>query len=277
MLEIGSFNQLDVVKIVDFGVYLDGGERGEILLPSSQVPIDCVLGSRVSAFLYFDSDDLLIATTQTPRVQVGCCEYMTVVDVNAVGAFLDWGLAKDLLVPFNEQQIPMRVGERYVVYAYHDQQSDRIVASSKLSHHLSEQAAWLKPQQGVRLQIAARTDLGFKAVVDDRFLGLIFADDAYRQLSVGERLPGFVKQVRSDGKLDLLISQASLQGDHQLGEQIIQHLVDVGGSSALSDKSSPEAIYQQFKVSKKKYKQALGSLYRSQRIVIAQNQIHLST
>ena len=110
MLEIGSVNQLDVVKIVDFGVYLDGGERGEILLPSSQVPSDCVLGSRVDAFLYFDSDDLLIATTQTPRVQVGCCAYMTVVDVNAVGAFLDWGLAKDLLVPFNEQQTPMRVG-----------------------------------------------------------------------------------------------------------------------------------------------------------------------
>jgi len=277
MLEIGSVNQLDVVKIVDFGVYLDGGERGEILLPSSQVPSDCVLGSRVDAFLYFDSDDLLIATTQTPRVQVGCCAYMMVVDVNAVGAFLDWGLAKDLLVPFNEQQTPMRVGQSYVVYAYHDQQSDRIVASSKLSHHLSEQAAWLKPRQAVQLQIAARTDLGFKAVVDDRFLGLIFADDAYRQLSVGERLPGFVKQVRSDGKLDLLISQASLQGDHQLGEQIIQHLVDVGGSSGLSDKSSPEAIYQQFKVSKKKYKQALGSLYRSQRIVIAQNQIRLAT
>ena len=276
MVEVGSFNQLDVIKEVDFGVYLDAGERGEVLLPSSQVPNDCNVGSRVEVFLYFDSDDFLIATMQAPRVRVGCCEFLTVVDVNAVGAFLDWGLAKDLLVPYNEQQVPMRLGRNYVVYVYHDQQSDRIVASSKLSLHLSEQGAWLKPKQAVQLQIAARTDLGFKAVVDNQYLGLIFGDDAYRDLTIGERLPGFVKQVRDDGKLDLLISQATLQNDHQLGEQIIQHLVAEGGRSELSDKASPEAIYRQFKVSKKKYKQALGSLYRSQRIVIAQNEIQLT-
>lgn len=273
MVEIGTFNQLDVVEKVDFGVYLDGSERGNVLLPASDVPPTCEIGTRIRVFLYFDSHDRLIATTQSPRAQVGCCELLTVVDVNAVGAFLDWGLAKDLLVPRREQQVPMKLGESYLVYVFHDRETDRIAASSKLSQHLSEQAPWLKPGQSVELQIVTRTELGYKAVVDNRYLGLLFNDDAFRPLRVGERASGFVKQVRPDGKLDLLISQASLQNDHELGERIMRYLEREGGTSALGDKASPDAIYRQFKVSKKKYKQALGTLYRSQRIVISQQEI----
>ena len=275
MVEIGAFNQLQVVKQVDFGVYLDGGELDTILLPRRYVPEGCEIGDWLDVFLYFDSDDLLIATTEKPKVQVGDCEMLTVVDINHAGAFMDWGLTKDLLVPYNEQQKPMEVGYSYVVHVFHDQNSDRIAASTKLNHHLDEETVWLKPRQQVNLLIAGRTDLGYKAVIDNKYLGLIFRADAFRPLKIGERLPGFVKNIRADGKIDLVISQSTLQGDHDLGEQIIRHLQEMGGESQVSDKSDPEEIYRLFKVSKKKYKQALGTLYKSKRILIEPGKVKL--
>jgi len=275
MAEVGKFNKLQVVKEVDFGVYLDGGELDTILLPQRYVPEGCEIGDWVEVFLYFDSEDLLIATTETPKVEVGRCEMLKVIDINNAGAFMDWGLPKDLLVPYSEQHKPMEVGYSYVVYVFHDQGSDRIAASTRLQDHLAEESVWIKPRQSVDLLIAGRTDLGYKAVINDQYLGLIFRDDAFRPLKIGERLPGFVKNIRADGKIDLLISQGTLQGDHDLGEQIIEKLRASGGISTLTDKSDPDAIYRQFKVSKKKYKQALGTLYKSRRITLAPNQIKL--
>ena len=275
MITICTFNNLQVVKQVDFGVYLDGDDLDTILLPKRYVPNGCEIGDWIDVFLYFDSDDLLIATTEKPKVEVGCCEMLKVVDINHAGAFMDWGLPKDLLVPYNEQQKPMEVGYSYVVYVYHDEASDRIAASTKLSHHLDEQPVWLKPRQSVNLQIASRTELGYKAIIDDKYLGLLFRADAYRPLKIGERLPGFVKSIRSDGKIDLLISQATLQGDHELSQQIVQYLTDQGGTSTLTDKSDPEEIYRVFKVSKKKYKQALGNLYKSRKITMTPGMVQL--
>jgi len=275
MAEVGKFNKLQVVKEVDFGVYLDGGELDTIFLPQRYVPEVCEIGDWVEVFLYFDSEDLLIATTETPKVEVGRCEMLKVIDINNAGAFMDWGLPKDLLVPYSEQHKPMEVGYSYVVYVFHDQDSDRIAASTRLQDHLAEESVWIKPRQSVDLLIAGRTDLGYKAVINDQYLGLIFRDDAFRPLKIGERLPGFVKNIRADGKIDLLISQGTLQGDHDLGEQIIEKLRASGGISTLTDKSDPDEIYRQFKVSKKKYKQALGTLYKSRRITLAPNQIKL--
>ncbi len=276
MAEVGKFNKLQVVKEVDFGVYLDGGELDTILLPQRYVPEGCEIGDWVEVFLYFDSEDLLIATTETPKVEVGRCEMLKVIDINNAGAFMDWGLPKDLLVPYSEQHKPMEVGYSYVVYVFHDQDSDRIAASTRLQDHLAEESVWIKPRQSVDLLIAGRTDLGYKAVINDQYLGLIFRDDAFRPLKIGERLPGFVKNIRADGKIDLLISQGTLQGDHDLGEEIIEKLRASGGISSLTDKSDPDEIYRQFKVSKKKYKQALGTLYKSRRITLAPNQIKLA-
>ena len=275
MAEIGRFNKLQVVKEVDFGVYLDGGEHDTILLPQRYVPDECEIGDWLDVFLYFDSEDLLIATTETPKVQVGRCELLKVIDINNAGAFMDWGLPKDLLVPYSEQQKPMEVGYSYVVYVFHDQESDRIAASTRLQDHLAEESVWMKPKQAVDLLIAGRTDLGYKAVINDQYLGLIFRGDAFRPLKIGERLPGFVKAIRPDGKIDLLISQGTLQGDYDLGEQIIDKLRLSGGLSTLTDKSDPDEIYRQFKVSKKKYKQALGTLFKSRRIVITPQHIKL--
>jgi|TARA_B110000971_G_scaffold209798_1_gene236333 predicted RNA-binding protein (virulence factor B family) len=275
MAQVGRFNKLEVIKEVDFGVYLDGGELDSILLPQRYVPEGCELGDWVDVFLYFDSEDLLIATTETPRVEVGRCEMLKVIDINNAGAFMDWGLPKDLLVPYSEQLKPMEVGYSYVVYVFHDQDSDRIAASTRLQDYLAEESVWVKPRQAVELLIAGRTDLGYKAVINDQYLGLIFRDDAFRPLKVGERLPGFIKNIRSDGKIDLVISQGTLQGDHDLGEQIIESLRASGGVSTLTDKSEPDEIYRTFKVSKKKYKQALGSLYRSKRILLSAEKIQL--
>ena len=266
MAQVGRFNKLEVIKEVDFGVYLDGGELDSILLPQRYVPEGCELGDWVDVFLYFDSEDLLIATTETPRVEVGRCEMLKVIDINNAGAFMDWGLPKDLLVPYSEQLKPMEVGYSYVVYVFHDQNSDRIAASTRLQDYLAEESVWVKPRQAVELLIAGRTD---------QYLGLIFRDDAFRPLKVGERLPGFIKNIRSDGKIDLVISQGTLQGDHDLGEQIIESLRASGGVSTLTDKSEPDEIYRTFKVSKKKYKQALGSLYRSKRILLSAEKIQL--
>ena len=277
MASIGTFNKLQVVKLVDFGVYLDGGDLDTVLLPRRYVPDGCEIGDWLDVFLYFDSDDLLIATTEKPKVEVGSSELLKVVDVNHAGAFLDWGLPKDLLVPYSEQQKPMQVGYSYVVHVFYDENTDRIAASTKLSHHLDEQPVWFKPKQQVNLLIAGRTELGYKAVINEKYLGLIFREDAYRPLKIGERLPGFIKSVRQDGKIDLLISQSTLQGNHDLSQQILQHLADCGGLSTLTDKSNPEDIYRQYSVSKKKYKQALGNLYKDKKIEISTSAIRLRT
>lgn len=274
-LEIGRFNNLQVVKIADHGVYLEGGEEGTILLPNRYVPDGLGLDDWIEVFLYFDSDDLLIATTETPKAFVGSVQLLKVIDTNRVGAFLDWGLPKDLLVPYSEQQHPMRKGESYVVYVFHDHQTDRILASSKLNRYFEEEGSNFEPRQQVDLQITDKTELGYKAIINNQYLGLIFHGDAFRPLSLGERLPGYIKTIREDGKIDLIISQHSSQGDNSLEDQILAHLKHSGGVSNLTDKSDPDLIYRQFKVSKKKYKNALGALYKRKLIVITREEISL--
>lgn len=274
-VEIGKFNNLQVVKIADHGVYVDGGEEGTILLPNRYVPEGTGIDDWIEVFLYFDSDDLLIATTETPKAMVNSVELLKVIDTNRVGAFLDWGLPKDLLVPFSEQQHPMKEGESYMVYVFHDHKTDRILASSKLNRYFEEEPEGLKERQAVDLQISDKTDLGYKALINNQYLGLIFHGDAFRPLAIGERLPGYIKSIREDGKVDLLISQHSSEGDDSLEGQIITHLNASGGESNLTDKSDPDLIYRQFKVSKKKYKNALGALYRRKLIVITREKISL--
>ena len=274
-IEIGKFNNLQVVKIADHGVYVDGGEEGTILLPNRYVPNGLGIDDWIEVFLYFDSDDLLIATTETPKALVNTVELLKVIDTNRVGAFLDWGLPKDLLVPFSEQQHPMKEGESYMVYVFHDHNTDRILASSKLNRYFDEEPEGLEEKQAVDLQISDKTELGYKAIIDNQYLGLIFHGDAFRPLAIGERLPGYIKTIREDGKVDLIISQHSPQGDNSLENQIMAHLKASGGESDLTDKSDPDRIYRQFKVSKKKYKNALGALYKRKLIVITREKISL--
>ena len=274
-IEIGKFNKLKVVKFSDQGAYVDGGVERTILLPNCYVPDDLDIDDWIDVFLYFDSDDLLIATTETPKATVGSVALLKVIDTNRVGAFLDWGLPKDLLVPYGEQQHPMKEGESYMVYVFHDHNTDRIVASSKFNRYFDEEPDGLREKQAVDLQIFDKTELGYKAIIDDQYLGLIFHGDAFRPLAIGESLPGYIKTIRDDGKIDLIISQHSPKGDKSLEDQIMAHIKACGGESNLTDKSKPDLIYRQFQVSKKKYKNALGVLYKRKLIVITREKISL--
>lgn len=275
MLQIGKMNHLQVVKDVPFGIYLEAGEVGTILLPGRYVPQGCKVDDWLDVFVYVDSEDLLIATTLQPAVMVGESAYLKVVDVNATGAFMDWGLPKDLLVPFNEQQLPMQTGRSYVVYVYLDEVTNRIVASTKLSYYLREQSVYLKPRQPVDLLICGRSELGYKAVVDGTHLGLIFSNELFQPLRIGQRVAGYIKSIRDDGKLDLCLRLPGKESVGQLGEQILAQLRKHNGTLLLTDKSPPEAIYQAFSTSKASYKRALGHLNKLHKIKIEKDKITL--
>jgi predicted RNA-binding protein (virulence factor B family) len=275
MVEIGKRNTLRVVKFVDFGVYLDGENFREILLPTRYVPQGCAVGDYIDIFLYLDSDDLLIATTETPKAMVGECAYLKVVAVNQVGAFLDWGLPKELLVPFGEQQKPLEVGKSYVVYLYIDDASQRIAASTQIDKFLPDNSLYFKEQQQVDLMIYGRTDLGYKAIVNGVVTGLIFNSDVYTPLQNGQVIKGFIKQVRPDKKLDLYLQIANREALDTLSEQILAFLQKEGGRSTMTEKSPPELIAKKFGASKSSYKKALGKLYKKRLILIEKTHIEL--
>lgn len=275
MVKIGKINHLQVVKSVDFGIYLDGGESGEILLPSRYVPTESIPGDSLEVFIYRDSEDRLIATTEAPYAMVDQCAYLKVVAINKIGAFLDWGLPKDLLVPFSEQRKPMQIDNSYVVFLYLDGETDRIAASTRLHDHLSEKSFYFKPQQPVDLLISNRTDMGYQAVVDGSHLGLIYNNEIFQPLRVGQKLRGYIKQIRPDQRIDLCLQLDDQRTRNALASRILDYLQAHDGTSTLTDKSPPEAIYKAFGVSKKKYKKELGGLYKSKRILIGKKKITL--
>lgn len=275
MVKLGQYNQLRVIKKIDFGFYLDGNKYGDILLPRKYAHKDTAVGDSIEVFLYLDSEDRIVATTLKPKALVGECAYLKVVEVNRIGAFMDWGLPKDLLVPFNQQQKPMEKGYSYTVYVYVDELSERIAASSRLEDHLIDEPVQLKPKQPVDLMIYGKSDLGFKAVVDGRYLGQLFKNEVFRSLHYGEKLQGFIKKVRTDGKIDLTLQLATHKTRDSLAESILRHLNENDGVSTLTDKSPADNIYNAFGVSKTAYKKALGLLYKNRQIEIDKHQITL--
>ena len=276
MLKLGRHNLLRVVKTTSFGVYLDAANYGEILLPKRYVPSDCQIDSWLKVFVYLDSEDRLIATTETPKAQVGECVSLKVVAVSHFGAFLDWGLPKDLLVPRREQAQPMQVGQSYVVYVHVDAPSESIIGSSRLELFLNEIGSDFTARQAVDLLIYERTELGFKAVINNTHLGLLYANEVFQPLSVGQRLKGYIKTVRADHKIDLMLQLPSAVAHDAVTTKILEHLRARGGNSHFTDKSSPEAIYHEFQVSKAHFKRAIGLLYKQQLIVIAKDGIRLT-
>lgn len=275
-MEIGKTNSLEVLKEVDFGIYLDGGDKGEILMPARYVPKDVKVGNRVEAFIYRDSEDRLIATTEKPKVMVGQCAYLKVKAVDKIGAFLDWGLPKDLLVPFNQQSVPMQQGYSYVVYAYLDSKTSRIAASSKLNHFLEESGNGFRVGQEVDLMIVSRSDLGYKAVIDGTHLGLVFHAEATRPLKFGQKMKGYIKQIRQgDKRIDLALEPGRALTRKDLNKQILEYLKANQGVSRITDKSPPDQILEQFGVSKANYKKALGALYKEKKILIESGKVTL--
>ena len=275
-IELGKFNQMEVVKQVDFGMYLDGGEEGEVLLPSRYVPENCEVGDMLNVFLYLDNEERLIATTLVPLVQVGEFACLEVAWVNQFGAFLNWGLMKDLFVPFGEQKMKMQVGKKYVIHAHLDEESYRIVASAKVDRYLSKENAGYNPGEEVNILIWQKTDLGFKAIIENKYAGLLYDSEIFQTLHTGMTLKAYVKQVREDGKIDLMLQKPGFEKVDDFSQVLLQYIQEHGGKISLNDKSAAEDIYDVFGVSKKTFKKAVGDLYKKRLVNLSEEGIALT-
>lgn len=275
MVEIGKYNTLTVKKIVDFGVYLDGEERGEILLPNEYVPRDCNPDDELKVFVYFDSEDRIIATTEIPYIAVGEFAWMKVIGTSQVGAFLDWGLRKDLLVPFREQKEPMVEGKWYLVYAYVDEKTDRIVATTKIDKYLDNVPPAYEKGQEVEVLVARPSDLGYSVIVNNAHWGLIYRNEIFQPLKIGQKLKGYIKEVRPDEKIDVVLQWGGYGQVGPLAEKILAKIKDNGGTLDMSDRTPPELIYQMFGCSKKNYKKAVGALLKQGLIEIGEHEVRL--
>ncbi|MBN4082461.1 GntR family transcriptional regulator [Mariprofundus ferrooxydans] len=275
---IGHINTLTIVKEVDFGLYLDGGKLGEILLPIRYVPQGIKIGDDVDVFLYHDSEDRIIATTETPYAMVGECAYLKCIATNKAGAFLNWGLMKDLLVPFNQQKPPMEVGKSYVVHLYQDDQSGRIAASAKLDRFLFQDSDNdFKIGDEVSLLNANKTDLGYKVIINHTHWGLLHEQRLSRPLKRGERFTGYIKNIRDDGKIDISMHLNIREKLDDTAEDILKVLKINSNFLPLTDKSSPEDIFDTLSISKGLFKKSIGTLYKKKFIRLESDGIYLNT
>jgi len=277
MVAIGKTNTLRMIKEVDFGIYLDGGkEFGEILLPIRYVPKNVQADDDIEVFIYFDSEDRVIATTETPYAQVGEFAFLEVVDVNNTGAFMNWGLMKDLLLPYDEQTHRPEVGKSYVVYILQDGTTGRPIASMKIRDFLDDESLnEFKVGQEVSLMSANKTDLGYQMIINDTHVGLLHQHEAIRSIKHGEKLQGFIQNIRDDRKIDVCLHLKPSEKTDEITDLILYKLKANGGSLALHDKSAPKDIQKAFGISKGMFKKALGALYKQKKITIESDGIHL--
>ncbi len=275
-VEIGKVNKLKVLRVVTIGVYLDGDTIGDVLMPKRYVPYGTKEGDELEVFIYLDSEDRLIATTETPLAMVGDFAYLKVVSVSNFGAFLDWGLMKDLLVPFREQKEKMEKDRSYVVYVYFDDETGRIAASAKIDRFLDNVSPKYEPGDEVDLMIANRTELGYKAIINDLHSGILYYNQVFKPLSMGLKLKGYIAKVREDEKIDLMLERPGYEKMDDLSEQVLAVLRENGGAMQVSDKSSPRDIESYFKMSKKNFKKALGALYKKRLIIIEDEGVKLA-
>ncbi|MBN1227369.1 MAG: GntR family transcriptional regulator [Deltaproteobacteria bacterium] len=276
MVEIGSINKLTIKRKRDYGAYLDGGESGNILLPKKYVPDKCQQGDELEVFVYADRQKRLRATTQKPYATVGQFATLLVVATSSSGAYLDWGLKKDLLVPNKEQHSKMEEGKSYVVFVFLDQKTNRITASSKLDKFLSLQPPNYDEGEEVDLFIYEKTDLGYKVVVNNAHSGIVYKNEVFQKIHIGQQLKGYVKKIREDHKIDISLQQSGYQRIGDISQSILKTIKDRGGSIAVTDKSPPEEIYSLFGISKKTFKKAIGALYKKRLITIGTNGVKLA-
>lgn len=267
MVELGKCNKLEVLRYAGPGMCLDGGESGEILLPDKFVTEEVREQKTVEVFVYKDSEDRTVATTETPKAEVGQFAVLKVVSANPkIGAFLDWGLSKDLLLPFREQTSDPMEGDHCVVYILVDELSGRIIASERLTEFLNHEEPEYEPEEEVDLLVIDETPLGYKAIINDTHLGLLYHTELSEPLEYGQWIVGYVTQVREDGKIDLRRDRAGYKRLEPIAELILEALNANGGTLPFNDKSSPESIRAEFDVSKQAFKRALGILYKNKRI-----------
>lgn len=266
---------MTVVKAVDFGMYLDGGDEGEILLPKKYVPEGCKEGDELDVFLYLDKDEKLVATTQTPLAKVGDFAFLKVAWVNEYGAFLDWGLLKDIFCPFREQKMKMEQGKGYIVHIHIDSETHRIVASAKIERYFCTEFPPYRHGQEVELLVWQKTDLGFKVIINNSYPGLVYKDQIFKDIHTGDRMQGYIDIVRNDGKIDVTLQPTGRKMTLTLSEELLAYMKAHGGMCRLTDKSPAEDIYNEFQASKKSFKKAVGDLYKRRIITMGDDALRL--
>lgn len=283
-IQLGAFNKLRVLKKAlregngeYFGLYLDGGKAGEILMPEKYVPEGLEIGDEIEVFVYLDQDERPIATTEQPLATVDSFAYLECSWVNEYGAFLSWGVTKDIFCPFREQKKRMEIGNSYIVYVHIDEESYRLAASAKVEHYFSTEPSNYRLGEKVDLLVWQKTDLGFKVIIDNKYPGLVYQDQIFRYLHTGDRVKGYISNIRPDGKFDCTLQPTGQQHAIDFAETLLQYLKEHGGTCDLGDKSDAEDIKYRFQVSKKVYKKAIGDLYKRHLITVEPLAIHLAS
>lgn len=275
VVEVGKYNTLTVKSVSGSTIYLDAEKFGEVFLQRDQVPENCQVGDEIKVFLYFDKQEQTVATLDKPFATVGEFACLEVVSVTEMGAFLDWGLPKDLFVSRREQDEEMEEGQYYVVYVYCNDRRNRLAGSSMLDNFVSKEKPLFEENQKVHLLICYKTDLGYNAIINNSYWGLIYQDEIFKELGFGQKMDAYIKKVRPDGKIDLSLEPVGYQKMDALEGKILAKIEAEGGTLEMTDKTPPEIIYETFGVSKKKFKMAMGSLYKAKRIIIADDVIRL--
>ncbi len=277
MTRIGRYNKLTITRKLDFGLIADGGEPfGEILIPGRYVQADWKIGDEVNVFVYTDSEDRLVATTEQPLIQAGGFAVLRVKQMTPVGAFLECGLLKDLLVPYREQHHRLQEGEKVVAYAFVDPQTQRMVASTKIEEHLRTEGSDIyRPKDSVQIIVYQRTDLGFKVIVDQQYKGMLYADEVFSDLHYGDKMRAFVDQVRPDGKLDIVLYKTGYNKVVDFSAYLLEYIRSNHGFVPYTDRTDPDVIYKVFGVSKKTFKKAVGDLYKKQWIDLTEDGLKL--
>lgn len=275
MIELGNYNVLKILRSTSVGLFLGDGEGVEVLLPNKYVPMDFKIDDSLEVFCYLDNEERPVATTLKPHITRHGFAYLEVAEVSSHGAFLDWGLEKHLLVPFREQEHRMVEGEKYVVRCYLDEDTFRLAASSRLNRFLSNADMELQVNDEVNLLVSRKTPLGWEVIIEQKHKGLVFESDVFRPIAIGDRLTGYVKNVRADNKIDVSLQQIGAKMLEPTASMIYERLKEHGGFLALHDKSSPEDIKEQLHLSKKAFKKAIGTLYKDKKITLSNDGIHL--
>ncbi len=275
MIELGKYNTLEILRDTSVGLFLGDGEGNDVLLPNKYVPETFEIGDKIKVFCYLDYDERPVATSLTPYITVDSFQLLQVAEVNDFGAFLDWGLEKHLLVPFREQRAKMMEGQWYIVYCYLDGQSNRLVASNKLDKFLSNDILTVKALDEVDLIVTRETDLGWEVIINSKHKGLVYSNEIYKKIAVGDKMNGFVKHIRTDKKIDVSLQPIGYKSLEPSANIIYEKLVSKKGFLNLHDKSDPEDIKKIFQMSKKTFKKGIGALYKERKIEIKEDGIYL--
>ncbi|MCF2488555.1 S1 RNA-binding domain-containing protein [Dyadobacter sp. CY347] len=275
MLFIGKYNNLTIERLTSVGMFLSDVEGEEVLLPNQYLTDEMQIGDTIKVFVYLDSEDRPVATTETPKIIRNQFAFLEVTDVTEHGAFMEWGLIKDLFVPFREQSTPMQVGEWHVVFLYLDQKSSRLIASTKIDRFLENERLTVAEGDQVDLLIFSKSDLGYNAIVNQYHKGLIYSNEVFREINIGDSLKGYVKKIREENKLDLSLQKTGYEVVEPTAQFILDELKKANGFLNLSDSSSPEDIYKKLQISKKVFKKAIGGLYKQGLIKISDDGISL--